>query len=86
MTLLIVANIANFSSLFLNSLPNDNFWDWTKFKSFADDKFKVTKLTYFFFFFGLWYSKTIVGNGESAGYQHFLLFPQCFLKACFSGE
>ena len=22
--------------------------------------------------------ETIVGNGENAGYQHFLLFPQCF--------
>ena len=22
-----------------------------------------------------------VGKGENAGYQHFLLFPQCFLKA-----
>ena len=21
-----------------------------------------------------------VGKGENAGYQHFLLFPQCFLK------
>ena len=25
----------------------------------------------------------IVGKGENAGYQHFLLFPQCFLKAVF---
>ena len=24
-----------------------------------------------------------VGIGENAGYQHFLLFPQCFQKACF---
>ena len=23
----------------------------------------------------------IVGKGENAGYQHFLLFPQCFEKA-----
>ena len=22
-----------------------------------------------------------VGKGENAGYQHFLLFPQCFQKA-----
>ena len=28
----------------------------------------------------------IVGKGENAGYQHFLLFPQCFQKASFSGS
>ena len=27
--------------------------------------------------------KNIVGKGENAGYQHFLLFPQCFEKASF---
>ena len=25
----------------------------------------------------------IVGKGENAGYQHFLLFPQCFLPSYF---
>ena len=29
--------------------------------------------------------ENIVGKGENAGYQHFLLFPQCFLKAFSSG-
>ena len=29
--------------------------------------------------------ENIVGNGENAGYQHFLLFPQCFQKPSFSG-
>ena len=24
--------------------------------------------------------ENIVGKGENAGYQHFLLFPQCFKK------
>ena len=28
--------------------------------------------------------KNIVGKGENAGYQHFLLFPQCFQKTPFS--
>ena len=28
-------------------------------------------------------AKNIVGKGENAGYQHFLLFPQCFPKALF---
>ena len=27
--------------------------------------------------------ENIVGKGENAGYQHFLLFPQCFGKATF---
>ena len=25
-------------------------------------------------------AENIVGKGENAGYQHFLLFPQCFHK------
>ena len=29
--------------------------------------------------------ENIVGQGENAGYQHFLLFPQCFQKPSFSG-
>ena len=28
--------------------------------------------------------ENIVGKGENAGHQHFLLFPQCFQKPCFS--
>ena len=27
-----------------------------------------------------------MGKGENAGFQHFLLFPQCFHKAFFSGS
>ena len=27
-----------------------------------------------------------VGKGENAGFQHFLLFPQCFQKASFLGS
>ena len=29
--------------------------------------------------------ENIVGKGENAGYHHFLLYPQCFQKARFSG-
>ena len=29
--------------------------------------------------------ENIVGKGENAGNQHFLLFPQCFQKASFLG-
>ena len=30
--------------------------------------------------------ENIVGKGQNAGYQHFLLFPQCFQKLSFSGS
>ena len=30
--------------------------------------------------------ENIVGKGENAGYQHFLLFSECFHKACLSGS
>ena len=30
--------------------------------------------------------ENIAAKGENAGYQHFLLFPQCFQKASFSGS
>ena len=29
--------------------------------------------------------ENVVGKGENAGYQHFLLFPQCFREGSFSG-
>ena len=29
--------------------------------------------------------ENVVGKGENAGYQHFLLYPQCFLKASYTG-
>ena len=61
-----------------NSLPNDKFLDWPKLKAFADDKINVT-----------WEQKlveNIVGKGENTGYQHFLLFPQCFQNVSFLGS
>ena len=45
---------------------------------FADDNFKVDEN-------GIKFSKWIenaVGKGEIALYKQFLLFPQCFQKAC----
>ena len=30
--------------------------------------------------------KNIVGKGENAGYEHFLLFPQCFQRLSLSGS
>ena len=31
------------------------------------------------------WTENTVGKGEIARYEHFLLFPQCFQKACFPG-
>ena len=48
-------------------------------KAFADYKFYVAKMM-------TSVSdrvENIVGKGESAGYQHFLLFQQCFQKISF---
>ena len=50
-------------------------------KEFADDNFKFDKN-------GRKSSKQVentVGKGEIARYEQFLLFPQCFQKACFPG-
>ena len=59
--------------MLLNSSPND------KIEGFADDKMNVTwKLN-----FVLGRVENMVGKGENAGYQHFLLFPQCFQKLSF---
>ena len=46
-----------------NSLPNDKMLDWSKFKTFADDKFKVAKMTISVFD----RVENIVGKGENAG-------------------
>ena len=48
----------------------------TKLKAFADDKLNIAKTT-ISLYDGL---ENTVGKGENAGYQHYLLFPQCFPK------
>ena len=58
----------------LNSLPNDKIPDRSKLKAFADDKLDVVKNADF----SLDRLENTVGKGENAGYQHFLLFQQCF--------
>ena len=45
-------------------------------KAFADDKINMTEKLKFV----LGRVENIAGKGEDAGYQHFLLFPQCFQK------
>ena len=48
----------------------------TKLKAFADNKLDVAKMKISLFD----RVENTVGKGENAGYQHFLLFPQCFSK------
>ena len=55
----------------VNSFTNDKISAWSKLKAFADDKLKVAKMMIFVFD----WVENIVGKGENAGYQHFLLFP-----------
>ena len=63
-----------------NSLPNDKIWDQSNLKAFADDILNVVQMT---ISIADWI-ENIAGKGENAGYQHFLFFPQCFLKGDFS--
>ena len=55
--------------------------DSSKLKTFVDDNFEFdengTQLS-------KWVENT-VGKEEIAHYEQFLLFPQCFQKACFPG-
>ena len=64
------------------SLLNGKIVDWSKFKAFANGKLNVVRIM-------ISVSdrvENIVGKGENAGSQHFLLFPQCSQKASFSGR
>ena len=61
---------------FFNSLPNNIILDLSILKAFADDKIDLTEKLIFF----LRSIENIVGKGENACNQHFLLLPQCFQK------
>ena len=74
-------DILTLLSIAINSLPKDKILDWSKLKAFADNKINVNEKLKF----GLGRIENIVGNGENAGYQHFLLIQQCFHKATFPG-
>ena len=50
--------------------------DWSKFRAFSDNNSNVAKLAKFAF----GRIENIVGKGENAGDQHFLLIPQCFQR------
>ena len=65
----------------LNPLPDDKILDRSNLKQSADYIFKFDENSRKF-------SKRVentVGKGEIARYEQFLLFPQCFQKACFQG-
>ena len=55
---------------FVKSLPKDKILDLSKLKAFADDKINVTQKLKF----KIGRVENIVGKGENADYQHFLLF------------
>ena len=56
-------------------LSNDKFLDMTKSKAFSEDKLNSPKITISL----CCRLENTLGKEENAGYQHFLLFPQCFL-------
>ena len=62
----------NFTSVQIQSKPNDKTLGWSKLKAFADDNLIVVKMLIY-----VLDRKEIKGN---AGYRQVLLFPQCFRK------
>ena len=60
-------------------LPKSKILELSELKGFADYKINMTQKWKFV----LERVENIVGKGENAGYQHFLLFPQCFPKGFF---
>ena len=60
--------------LSFNPLPDDKIVALSKVKSFADEKLNAIKNIEFVFHM----VEGIVGKGENAGHQHFLLFLLCF--------
>ena len=64
-----------------NPLPNDKIREQSNLKAFVDEILNVIQMM---ICVADWV-ENIVGKGENAGHQHFLLFPQCFQKASFLG-
>ena len=63
--------------LCLNFSPDNKILDQSKLNAFADNNLKVIQMAEYV----LDKIENIVGKEENAGYQHFLLFQQCFQKA-----
>ena len=66
----------------LNSLPNNKILDQSNVKDLADNKLNIT----YEMNFVLGRLENILGKGENAGYQNFLLFQKCFQNASLSGS
>ena len=64
---------------YLVSLPNNKILYVTKLKAFADNNLIVARMMISL----LDRVENTVGKGENAGYQHLLLFLQCFPKPRF---
>ena len=63
-------------------LANNKILDWYRLKALADDKIYMTEKLKFV----LGRLENIVGKGENAGYQYFLLFPKYFQKVSYTGS
>ena len=57
-----------------NSFLNNTILDGSKLKAFADGKINLAQIK----IYQLDRVENLVGKGENACCQHFLLFPQCF--------
>ena len=66
----------------VNSLSNSKILDWSKVRACKDNKINVSENLRF----DLGRVENIVEKGENAGYQHFLLFLQCFQKVSCTGS
>ena len=71
-----------FSRKNVNSLRNDKILALTRLKAFADNKFIDAKMVVP----ALSRIEKLWEREENAGYQHFLLFTQCFEKASHLGS
>ena len=63
----------------LKPISRQQILDWSKLKQSTDDNIQLYENSQKF---SKWIENT-VGKGEIARYKQFLLFPQCFQKACF---
>ena len=66
----------------LTLYPKGKIINWARFNAFAEEIINLAKKLKFI----LGRVENILGKGENAGYQHFLLFPHCFQKLFFSGS
>ena len=62
------------------SLPNNKILDRSRLKAFADNKISLNEKLEL-----VLGRIENMGKGENTGFQHFLLFPQCFQKLSHSG-